>query len=156
MNILLNKLCTFLGPGFRAFPLIFQPFVEDGAFLLAAKVGQSKSVLNTQSPTASPQWWAHSAGSHCAPSVSLTKTSPEQVVSTFLLTDSLQTVKATRDVLQSTVGSQHGHKPGGRQGSSLAQTLPPPRSVPPGLFTDPLFPFRLLRSLACFKDPSCF
>lgn len=56
-------------------------------------------------------------------------------------------------------GLAAAQSPTGRgRGSSLAETLllPPPDSVGPDLFTDPLFPFHLLMSRACFMDPSCF
>lgn len=97
MNILFNTLCIFLQVGFRACPLAFQSFVEDGFFIWNIHWPEQKCP-DTQCPTAALQLQAHSAGSHRDPYVSL----PGASSIGPLMTDSLQTVKKSGQVLQST------------------------------------------------------
>lgn len=53
MNILLNQLCVFLELGFSELFHLSSNHLWKMGLLSAAKVGQSKTVLDAQSPTAS-------------------------------------------------------------------------------------------------------
>lgn len=68
MNILFNTLCIFLEVGFRAFPLAFQSFVEDG-FFIQNKHWPEQKCPDTHGVRLQSQF--HRAGSHCDPYVSL-------------------------------------------------------------------------------------